>query len=271
MTVSRSDGGAAAASVLVMAGTEDGRPGGQASGCALAPDVGLIVTEQGDGCIVDLDGSFYAVSPVAAAMLRDTLELGRDAAIARNAGRYGVDESRIASDLDALLGDMTERGLLQLRQTRRPAVARRMLAGVIAGVTHRLLHLAGTPRARARLALTLARLSFITLGWSRTVKAWQKRLCNERKALADSRTGEMVHAIDDAVRSAAARHMLNVDCKERALACFALARCAGLPATLVVGVGFYPLAGHSWCETGNLVIGDEAANCRRFTPAFRFS
>lgn len=238
---------------------------------SLAPDVALIVTEHGDACIVDLNGSFYAVSPVAAAMLRDTFEDGRDAAILRNAGRYGVDENRIAADLDDLLSDMVGRGLIPSGRTRRPSGARRVVAGAIAVMARLMLRVAATQRSRARIALTLARLSFVTLGWHATVKAWQTRLGAAPATLPDSRAQELAHIIDDAVRGAAARHMMNVDCKERALASFALARCAGLPAALVVGVDFYPLTGHSWCETGDAVIGDEPSHCRRFTPAFRFS
>jgi hypothetical protein len=131
--------------------------------------------------------------------------------------------------------------------------------------------MAGAHRSRAWIALALARLSFLMLGWNPTVKAWQKRLCEGRKAPPDAHASVLAQAIDDSVRSVAARHPMNIDCKERALASFALARCAGLPATLVVGVEFYPLAGHSWCETGSAVIGDEKSNCQRFTPAFRFS
>ena len=234
----------------------------------LAPDVALIVTEHGDGCIVDLDGSFYAVSPVAAGMLRDMLDGGREVAIARSAVRYGVDRARIAGDLDALLDDLTRRGLLQRGDASRRWGTRRIVARSLAGVAYRLLRLAPTQRSRAWIALTFARLSFVISGWNATVKAWQRRLDGLNSA---AHAGELVRAIDGAVRGAASRHVMNVDCKERALASFALARCAGLPASLVVGVEFYPLAGHSWCETGSAVIGDEASHCRRFTPAFRLS
>ncbi|MGE0423676.1 MAG: lasso peptide biosynthesis B2 protein [Reyranellaceae bacterium] len=245
-------------------GASDGRHG-------LAPDVALIVTEHGDGCIVDLDGSFYAVSPVAAAMLRDTLDGGRDAAVARSAARYGVDEARIADDLDALLKDLTARGLLlRRRDGRRASGPQRIIAGALAGVAHRLLRLAATQRSRAWIALTFARLSFVISGWNATVTAYRTR-AGDTGAAPVPQAGELVRAIDSAIRSAASRHPLNVDCKERALASFALARYVGLPATLVVGIGFYPLAGHSWCETGNAVIGDESTHCRRFTPAFRLS
>jgi hypothetical protein len=213
-----------------------------------------------------LDGSFYAVSPVAAAMLRDTIDQGRDAAIARSAARYGVDATRIAADLDALLADMTRRALLRSARPRARSGIRRGLASAIAGAAGFALRLARAPRARAWIALALARASFVLLGWNATVRAWRGRFGAGGAAPIDSQ-----RAIDAAVRAAAAHHPMNVDCKERALACFALARAAGLPATLVVGVDFYPLAGHSWCEIGDAVIGDEEAHCRRFTPAFRLS
>jgi hypothetical protein len=237
-------------------------------GDALAADVALILAEHGDGCIVDLNGSFYAVSPVAAAMLRDTFADGRAVAIASNAARYGVEETRIAADLDSLLIDLRERGLLRSTPARRRSGFRRVLAHAIAGMAQRALRLARSERARARIALTAARASFLISGWNVTVKAWCRR---PHEAPMEPSPVTRAQAIDDAVRSVAARHMMNVDCKERALAGFALARFAGLPATLVVGVDFYPLAGHSWCETGDAVIGDEESHCRRFTPAFRLS
>jgi len=199
-------------------------------------------------------------------MLRDTIEHGRAAAIARGAARYGVEETRIAIDLDDLIGDMVRRGLLQRGQGRRPSAIRRLLATAIAGMTRQALRLARGEPARARIALTLARLSFVLLGWNATVSAWRARFGAGREATVDAQ-----RMIDAAVRGVAARHVMNVDCKERALASFALARTAGLPAALVVGVDFYPLAGHSWCEIGHSVIGDEEAHCRRFTPAFRLS
>lgn len=199
-------------------------------------------------------------------MLRDTVESGRAVAITRNAARYAVEETRIATDLDDLLGDMIRRGLFQRGRGRHPSGIRHALANAIAGTMRLALRLTRSERSRAWITLTLARVSFLLLGWNATVSAWRARLVGEPTASPNARC-----AIDAAVRSVGARHMMNVDCKERALACFALARAAGLPATLVVGVDFYPLAGHSWCESGPDVIGDEAAHCRRFTPAFRLS
>ena len=147
---------------------------------------------------------------------------------------------------------------------------RQVFAPAIAGMALGALRFARSHRRRAWIALTLARVSFLVSGWNATVEAWRRRLPAARGLVADL-PEQSARAIDQAVRGAAAHHMMNVDCKERALACFALARMVGLPATLVVGVDFYPLAGHSWCESGPDVIGDEDAHCRRFTPAFRLS
>lgn len=258
---------AAKPSFAVISGADAGRQDGP----CLASDVALIVTDNGDGCIVDLDGSFYAVSVVAAALIRDTLTHGREAAVANGAARYGVDSTRIGRDLDDLLDDLGRRGLLLRQSERRHRVeAREIMAGALAGLAHCLLRLPGTLRSRAWIALSFARLSFLVSGWNATAKAWRKRSVGPGTA-SKSQGGEHARAIDSAIRSAAARHLMNIDCKERALAGFALARRVGLPADLVVGVGFYPLAGHSWCEAGDTVIGDDASNCRRFAPAFRLS
>lgn len=257
----------------MITGADEGRRharGGVVCDHILARDVALIVIETGDGCVVDLSGSFYSLSPVATAMLRDVIAYGRDAAVARGAGRYGVEEARIAADLDSFLGDLERRGLLQSRRRRpRPGI-RWMLAPAIAGVALGALRLVRSQRGRARVALTLARVSFLISGWNATVAAWRRRLPAAR-GVPTEQPDPRARSVDEAVRRAAAGHAMNVDCKERALASFALARMIGLPATLVVGVDFYPLAGHSWCESGSAVIGDEEAHCRRFTPAFRLS
>jgi hypothetical protein len=59
-------------------------------------------------------------------------------------------------------------------------------------------------------------------------------------------------------------------CKERALCCWALARAAGLAATLVVGLQLFPLAGHCWCEVGSWTLSDDRARCDLYTPVIRY-
>jgi hypothetical protein len=75
---------------------------------------------------------------------------------------------------------------------------------------------------------------------------------------------ERIAAIEAVVARWAARHVLGMECKERSLACWALTRAAGLPAEMIIGADFYPLAGHVWCEAGARIISDDPQNCRRY-------
>ena len=68
-------------------------------------------------------------------------------------------------------------------------------------------------------------------------------------------------AIDFAVRDVAARSLLRLECKERALTCLALARDLGLAADLVIGLSYTPLRAHVWVACAGRVVGDEAEIC----------
>jgi hypothetical protein len=80
-----------------------------------------------------------------------------------------------------------------------------------------------------------------------------------------------MRAIDAFSRSMAASHPLPVECKERALATWALARISGVPAELVVGVHPFPLEGHCWCAYDGAVYSDDSERCAQFEPVWRCS
>lgn len=123
---------------------------------------------------------------------------------------------------------------------------------------------------QAAVLLTLAYLCFTFFGWARTVAPWQR--CARRLALADGTADPAaLDAVDGAVRDLAASLPLPVACKERALSCWTLARWAGLPATLVVGLDLFPLAGHCWCESGTRTLSDDAQRCALFTPILQYA
>jgi hypothetical protein len=73
-------------------------------------------------------------------------------------------------------------------------------------------------------------------------------------------------SVDEAVRSTVARHLLKVQCKERSLCAWTLLAWAGVPASLVVGVDFYPFVGHCWCTCGEQIVGDDFDFCARYHP-----
>lgn len=255
------------AAPLVLAGSATAVTSGHEY--ALTPDAALIVMEDGSGCILDMGGDVYAVAPVGTTMLRWTLEHGTAAAATHVATAYSADLARVQADLRTFLADLERRGVLGHGGRLPGRMPRWSGARIAAAALEVFFRLSRSTRARAATALTLARLSFGLFGWTATVSSWQKRV---PVAEAPSLEGieALVSSIDEAVRSAAARHVMGVDCKERALSCWAMARAAGLPATVVVGVELYPLSGHCWCEIGPSIVGDDPQRCRRYAPVFRY-
>jgi hypothetical protein len=78
--------------------------------------------------------------------------------------------------------------------------------------------------------------------------------------------GSSAAEIDRRVRRQATRSVLGHTCKERAVVCLAEARAAGLPAAVVLGLSFYPLATHCWCTVDDVVLGDLPDLCAAFQP-----
>lgn len=234
---------------------------------ALEPDAALLVTTFGHAFVLNMADRFYAIPPVGAAMLRQTLRRGEDSALSDIVDRYDVDQCVAQADLRRLLDDLRRRGVLRRRGDPPKSPPRAFGATLVAGLARRVPGTVRSATGQARAVLVLARVSFLLFGWSATLTAW-RRLAPSRPA---RRRGETPDAIDDAVRSVAARLPLGASCKERALGAWAMARFAGLPATLIVGVVQHPLGAHAWCETANAkVLGDDAAICRRYLPVFRY-
>jgi hypothetical protein len=118
--------------------------------------------------------------------------------------------------------------------------------------------------------LALATISIHLFEWPGTIAAW--RYCLQKKA-STRVTGKLKRSaqeLDEIVRTAAARHPLRVECKERALSCWWLLSSAGIPAKLVLGVQLFPLRCHCWCETGKLVLTDDRDQCEQFTPVLSY-
>jgi hypothetical protein len=122
-------------------------------------------------------------------------------------------------------------------------------------------------KPRAMAALGLSRLSFAVFGWKATIRAWRSRFPEAQGVVHPAQAQE----IDAVVRRVSARNWIGADCKERALSCFSLARAAGLPASVHVGVALYPLGGHCWSKIGDILVSDDAERCGKFLPVFRYS
>jgi hypothetical protein len=235
----------------------------------LPPDVILLKVADGSARLLDMAGSFHAVSEVGARMLQETLAHGVDTAATRIAADYGVDRQRVRDDIAVFLRALEKQRLIcsrrNVRRGGKPGPARLVLLPLL-----RAAHRCKGTAARARMLLIIARLSFGLLGWTRAIAIWKEahaHLPARQPAASDT---EVIEALDKAVGSAAASYPVVVECKERALCAWSLARAAGLEAALVVGVEVYPMAGHCWCEVGTRVVGDSRERAVWFAPVGRW-
>jgi hypothetical protein len=237
----------------------------------LAPDAAFLMMSDGSGRILDMADSFCAVAPVGALMVRETLRHGEAAAARLVADTFGAPLERVRGDLRRFLASLEQRRILERRSQVRGRPPRAAAAGLATGLLKVALGVLPPVRARAAVLLTQAKLSLRLFGWPATVAAWRQRFPQRDGRLSPREVQATAVRIDDAVGSAAAGNLFGVACKERALCAWALARGAGLPAALVIGVELYPLAGHCWCEVGQRVVSDHPDNVARYVPALRYT
>jgi hypothetical protein len=231
----------------------------------------LVIGADGSGRLIDLDGEAFAIGVSATAMLQGALSAPLDAACDELARRFAVDVHQVRSDMQAFLTDLRRRGLVSA-----PGSARGR-AGVAVGAFAWLIAPALAPCAwsptralapKAWVLLALAHASTRLFGWPRTLRVWQAvtRRTERRDPGARDRA-TLLDAIEAAVMRALARFPLAVSCKERALACHALARAIGADCRVVLGVDLFPFALHCWCAANDRILADRReGHCERFTP-----
>jgi transglutaminase superfamily protein/coenzyme PQQ synthesis protein D (PqqD) len=215
----------------------------------------LVRAPDGSGRLLDLAGSFYAVDPIAAEMLADLSRGGRTETVRAAARRYRISEQQIAADLDALLAELPP-GIGTEETARRQGWVDTLVVALLS-----LLRRVGHPPLRTWALLAAARICFASAGWSRTLRWWTS------VPTRGVPTGSSAAEIDRRVRRQATGSILGHTCKERAVVCLAEARTAGLPAAVVLGLTFYPLATHSWCVVDDgVILGDHPDLCAAFQP-----
>jgi hypothetical protein len=240
----------------------------------LADDVLLMIVHDGSGRLIDLSGQVSAVTQSGAAMLELALRGGSDSACKILAARYGVAEDVIRADLESLFKLLENQGTLV------PASAtadKRSLSRTFAGMAYPLVAICARRPLRGTIvkAYLLTLWAFVAtraLGWGNAMQVWDRvgaRLASTR----DKRKCDpaVEAAIDAAVTRAIAGHPLTVNCKERALTAWVLARAAGLPARVQLGITLFPFGLHCWCENGAVIIADRyEGRCDRYTPILTY-
>lgn len=237
------------------------------AGLALAPDVVLAVVDDGSSRLLDLGGTFFTLTPVATDLLAGALAGPRAGSVAAVAARYRAAPDRVAADAADLFAGLERDGLVRPASGPLRSRRSRLAAAVVARVLR--VGMVLPARVRAGLLLGLAFVAFRRLGWPTAVAAWAAASARPGRPPVDAEG--FVARTDATVRAAANRHVLNVECKERAVVCWALLRAAGVPAELVVGIDLYPFASHCWCESGGRVLTDFPDRVARYTAVARYA
>jgi hypothetical protein len=242
----------------------------------LSRDVVLVAVQDGTARLLDLGGSLFAVSETGAVMLAAALEGEQQEICDELAARFKLDRAQICSDMAKLLRDLEMQRLVKP-----PAVRHRLwpslgglLAWLIAPIV--LACMRSSNRwlgARIWSLLTVSYFATRFLGWTNTIRVWQRCLGPERSGSEPLSGDEDMHLnnITQRVTRAIARHPLNIGCKERALCCWTLARAARLPARIVLGIDLFPFALHCWCESRSQILADRyEGRCDRYTPILTY-
>jgi Transglutaminase-like superfamily len=238
----------------------------------LAPQVIFLRLQDGSARLLDLGGNFYAISQTGAQMLYETLTMGTATVATRLATEYHAELSQVHNDLQAFLRDLEQKRIISHKKRSRGTFQKKNTFSLL--ILMLLLHCISVfPNRLERKAwalLTLASVSIRIFGWPKTIAGWHSSLQKHVPSGTTTQLEQTVREIDEVVRSVAARHLLHVECKERALSCWWLLSSAGFSAQLVLGVNLFPLECHCWCETGPFVLSDDRDWCEQFTPVVSY-
>lgn len=239
----------------------------------LGPGVILVpVEEEGTARLLDMNRNFYAVSATGASMLQSTLAHGPLAAAREIADECGVALDRVQTDLDAFLSELQKRHLITNAATPAADKCSRIVDYIFLVLPLRLIHRRlGSWKVRASALLLFARFSVHMFGWIRTVQALSQCHPIPLRGVIEGEAEKIANAVNQALCGSATIRFIPMNCKERSLCCWDLARSAGLPATLVVGISLVPLWAHCWCEVGSSTVGDDPDYCKQYKPIARYA
>ena len=251
-----------------------------------------LVIRDGMAKLVDLErGQFYGLDAIGTMMLSLIFEYGQNETIVRVTQEYDVSEVTVLTDLTELLRELEKKKLLissknknwhfhlskfhLFSKVQQYLISKFFRVGKIKTniLNEPLKQFPDLPsHLQVSLLLVASWFSFRILGWTNTIKLWQRWHCliDYPNTFAKQ---EVFQAVDLIVREVASQHfLLPMNCKERALVGYQILRAVyGLPATLIIGIDEYPFRSHAWVEGNGLVITDDGAHCETFTAVARYS
>jgi len=233
----------------------------------LRPGVIFLLIKDGSGRLLNLDGSFSALSSAGCLMLRFVLQSGIDEAIKSTCKLFDVNEERVRIDLERLLGNLEHWNYILRRGSVLPVKRDLAFVKSILNVALLIPFFRRSLRFQAGVLLLISWFSFRFLGWNWTITSWKEAAISFQKRPS---TAPDTQKIADAVRYSSASLPWKIDCKEQTLACWFLCAQAGMPVSMVLGIMIYPLASHFWCEWEGQCLTDDPEKSRRYTPIIRY-
>jgi hypothetical protein len=235
--------------------------GNGGAGLRMHPDVVVVERPDGTSWLLHMSANTLRLDTDSTELLRSILDRGPDDSAREIAQRFDVDEEEVRRDVAGFVADLRkQRVLIADGDTN----GDRGLAG---RVIDKALALADR-RDRAWSFLLVARVAVALFGWAATIRAWERRYPQPDAPRDDPRA---LDVIDRVVRDTAARSLLHHECKERGLACLAMARRAGIAADLLIGLTYTPLAAHVWVECGDRIISDLPEHCAPYEKVMRYA
>jgi hypothetical protein len=211
------------------------------------PDVVVVERPDGTSWLLHMSANTLRLDLDSTQLLQSILARGADGSARELAQRYEMDEEEVRRDVAAFVRDLQRQRVLVSGTDgdRDTGMAGRVIDASFAFADRP----SRAPRRRAWWLLLAARLSVALFGWAATIRAWERRYPQPAEPRDDD-DGDALDQIDHVVRDTAARSLLHHECKERGLACLAMARRAGVPADLLIGLTYSPpLCGVEKAET----------------------
>jgi hypothetical protein len=229
-----------------------------------ARDVYVIYAADGTSRVIDLNRDFYALDHPATLLL--------DRVLGKPQRTFTTPEMS-DGDVRAFTEELLTKRLIRPKTAARQEVPdalsilqrlyHRMIAAPILALCRHFP--AGSP-LQVSLLLFSAYLSVRTIGSGNTVRLWGRSAGSKRSGKKGRDFDAM--RISDQVRARAARSLLPLDCKERALTAWIVLRFAGANSKFNIGITLYPFAGHCWCSLGDCIVADDEERCKTFTSLF---
>ena len=240
----------------------------------LTSDVVELADEDGSLRLINLGRDSIALDSYSATLLRHILQHGINTTVIMLSRTYGIEEDRAEADVRDFIRDLTKRGFVESdspmpRDSRAARIRKHALLRCVTWMLCRIAKRRNMTR-QVWWSLAVARAAAKLCGWQATVEAFQRAFF-PAMLIGEPSQRLTSESIDSMVREVAATFPFIVECKERALSCYAQCRLRGVSAELIVGFSTCPFEGHAWVETSDgTIISDHAEHCQTWQPVIRY-